>query len=136
MNIIPISETSAWLMGFTLFLMVLDYGTGVLKAAKAHDLQSRKMRDGLWHKLGFVAALALAESIDFVGQHVELPFAGAILPAVAIYLIIAEVTSILENLKEISPELSQASFLQIFQSGQMQNETNENKEDHNDTPRN
>lgn len=115
MQLSQINNTVVWLVGLALFLMVLDYFTGVLKALKQHDLQSSKMRDGLWHKLGFACALLLGEALDLASSHVSLPFAGAILPAVAVYIIVTEVTSILENLKEISPELSASKFLDIFQ---------------------
>lgn len=111
---VQVSESNEWLIGVVLFLIVFDYGSGIAQAIKNSDLRSDKMRSGLWHKLGFVLSMVLAVSIDIANQHVQLPYAQYILPAVCIYLIVTEVTSILENLKELSPELGSAKFLGIF----------------------
>lgn len=95
-------------------LIVLDYITGIVKAVCKKNLSSSRMREGLWHKCGFVLAICLAWVIECGEQHVTLPFTVPVLVAVCTYIIITEITSIIENLGQINPELQSTKFLDIF----------------------
>ena len=96
-------------------LIVLDYITGIVKAVCNKNLSSSKMREGLWHKCGFVLAICLAWVIECGEQHVTLPFTVPVLVAVCTYIIVTEITSIIENLGQINPELQSSKFLEIFE---------------------
>ena len=74
-------------------LIVLDYLTGLMKAAMQHDISSEKMRLGLWHKSGLIL----------------------VVPA-AVYIAVTEISSILENLGEINPEIADSPLLRLFRS--------------------
>ena len=41
-------------------LIVLDVVLGVAEAAKNHDIQSAKMREGAWHKVGELGVSGVA----------------------------------------------------------------------------
>ena len=112
---IEMNTTELWALGFTAILIVMDYITGVAAAASRGDVQSSKMREGLWHKLGEVGAIILAYVVADEGRYIGLPYqVNALIPAVLIWISVMEITSILENLAILNPALADAGFLQIF----------------------
>ena len=99
----------------TCILIALDYITGLIKAVTQQKVQSSIMRQGLWHKLAEILAILLAYLVVLEGQHLHLPFdIDFLIPGVVVWITVMEVTSILENIGEINPELKATSFLKIF----------------------
>lgn len=102
-------------LGITAILIAMDYISGIAAAASRGDLQSSKMREGLWHKLGEVGAILLAYLVAEEGHYIGLPYQiDLLIPAVIIWLSVMEITSILENLTLLNPDLASAGFLRIF----------------------
>ena len=102
-------------LGLCAALIVLDYATGVAAAMMHGELQSSKMREGLWHKLGEVGAIILAYLVAQEGHYIGLPYqVDLLVPAVIIWISVMEVASVLENLALLNPDLGESSFLQIF----------------------
>lgn len=103
-----------WALIAVLFFVVTDYVTGIVKAIMAGNLSSKRMREGLGHKFAYLALILTSYMIDTFNTHVDLG-----LP-VHVYLItvggicLIELTSILENITEINPELKDVPFTQIF----------------------
>lgn len=104
-------------------MMALDMLTGFAGAAKAGEIMSGKMREGLWHKAGFCGLIVLTIAYE-VGAKIinaevaqSMPgsdFAMPELPAVAtVCAIIAliEVVSILENLSALNPVIASLPFV-------------------------
>lgn len=87
--------------------MVVDYVTGMAKAYMASQLSSRIGLRGILKKLCYMAMVAVGAALDYlltgalaqagIDLHVEM-FCGML---VAVWLIINELISILENLAEI-----------------------------------
>lgn len=96
--------------------MVLDLITGFCAAVKNHEVQSTKMKQGLWHKCGFLLAIVFGIMCEYAMSYVDLGFTMPIQVAVCTFIIIIEIMSILENLGKISPELAGSNFLKIFKS--------------------
>lgn len=94
----------------------LDYATGVVGAIMHGNLSSSKMREGLGHKFAYVVTFFLAWFIDFEMNHIDLGFAVAITPLVTTGIVLIELSSIIENIGEINPEIKASKLLQIFQS--------------------
>lgn len=93
----------------------IDIVTGVAKGVVTTGFSSSKMRMGLMHKLTYVAAMALAYLVEYMAVYLDLGFSlSALSPAVAVYISVAEVGSILENITAINPSLSENGFLEIF----------------------
>lgn len=97
-------------------LIVFDYASGLLKAIMQHDVSSTKMRDGLWHKCGFVLVMALAEIIEHGQAYLDLGFTVPLVIPAGVYIALTEISSILENLSEINPEIAGSPLLQLFRS--------------------
>ena len=95
-----------WLVVAWIVCMALDYLTGSAAAMKNGEWASRKARDGIWHKAGCMAAVAISGIMDIViGQilanlpSVALPFTYTVFlcPLVVVWYILTEVGSIVEN---------------------------------------
>lgn len=97
-------------------MILMDYATGLLKAAKEHDISSTRMREGLYHKSAFVLVMALAEVIEHAQRVIDLGFAVPIVVPAAVYITLTELASIIENLGEINPEIKGSRLLALFRS--------------------
>ena len=94
----------------------LDYVTGVVGAIMHGSLSSSKMREGLGHKFAYLVTFFLAWFIDFEMNHIDLGFNVAITPLVTTGIVLIELSSIIENIGEINPEIKASKLLQIFKS--------------------
>lgn len=91
---------------FCLCFIVADYLSGVINAIKNRELDSTKMRLGLWHKAGFIGAMALGYGCQLAVNYDLLPTSfNAVFGGVCVYVIVTEAISIFENLCALSPEL-------------------------------
>ena len=95
-----------WVVVAWIGFMLIDYATGSAAALRAGEWSSKTARDGIWHKLGSVAAVIVAAVLDTVIGHllgnvpgVELPFTYTVLlcPLVVVWYILTEAGSIIEN---------------------------------------
>ena len=95
-----------WVVVAWIGFMFIDYATGSAAALRAGEWSSKTARDGIWHKLGSVAAVIVAAVLDTVIGHllgnvpgVELPFTYTVLlcPLVVVWYILTEAGSIIEN---------------------------------------
>lgn len=100
----------------TCVLIVMDYLTGLAKSVVNKDIDSTKMRDGLWHKAAYVAVIVLAEIIEHGQEAVDLGFAVPLIAPTCVYIVLTETASILENLSQINPELADSPVMQLFRS--------------------
>lgn len=89
----------------TLIFMLFDIVTGLAKACKNGGYKSSKMREGLYHKGGYIACIMLCALIEVTCEYVELGFHLPILKPVMVYIILNEVGSIIENIEAINPDI-------------------------------
>ena len=87
--------------GFILF----DVLTGIIAAAYKGEMNSTKLREGLYHKASEVIAVVGAALLEYAMQYYELGFEVPMLKAVAVYICATELISVLENLCEVNPTL-------------------------------
>lgn len=107
-------------------MICLDYLTGIIKAAKDHDISSTRMREGLYHKSAFVLTMALAEIIEHGQSVIDLGFTVPIVVPAGVYITLTETASIVENLAQINPELQGSRLLSLFRSGKEETNGTEN----------
>ncbi len=89
----------------TAVMILLDVVVGFAGAVRRKDVQSSKLRDGLWHKAGFVGLIALAYVIQYAAQYAELGFEVPTVVAVCVYVTVTEAVSVFENLCVLNPNL-------------------------------
>ena len=102
-------------------LMCFDFITGFAKGVKNGDVQSTKMREGLWHKAGFVGLVVLAiiweVFVLWANTDAAIMKAGLIIPefpvvsVVCFFIAIIELVSIVENLCVLNPHIASLPFI-------------------------
>lgn len=108
---------------FCLGFIAGDYLSGVIKAIKNKDLDSTKMRLGLWHKAGFIGAMALGYGCQLAVNYGLLPSTfNAVFAGVCVYVIVAEAISIFENLCALSPELRDSPLAELLKLKENKND--------------
>ena len=84
------------------------------------------MREGLGHKATYIILLSVCYIIDTMQINTSLNLPTKLFPIVSYGILLIELTSIIENICEINPELKQANFMYIFEKNNT--ETKENNE--------
>ena len=120
------TEEETWLSAAVLIFIIIDYITGVINAALKKSISSRKMREGLGHKATYIILLSVCYIIDTMQINTSLNLPTKLFPIVSYGILLIELTSIIENICEINPELKQANFMYIFEKNNT--ETKENNE--------
>lgn len=107
---------------------VLDIITGFTAAVANKNVSSAAMREGLFHKLGFIFALVLAALLQYASGLLDLGVEVPTLGMVAVFVVLTEAVSILENIAEMVPELASNGLFRIFENiiHYKDNETDEN----------
>lgn len=103
-----------WYAIAVLFFITADYITGVIKAIMQGDLSSKKMREGLGHKLTYIILALTAWFMDTLNMHLTLGFPLNVFTCTTSGICLIELTSIIENITAINPELKNAAFMNIF----------------------
>lgn len=108
------TETLFYEILAVLVFAIIDYITGVIDAIMHGNLSSTKMREGLGHKFTYLCVFFIAWFIDFEMKHIDIGFHNTLTPIVTIGIVLIELSSIIENIGKINPELTQAEFMRIF----------------------
>lgn len=120
------TEEETWLSVAVLIFIIIDYITGLINAALKKSISSQKMREGLGHKATYIILLSVCYIIDTMQINTSLNLPTKLFPIVSYGILLIELTSIIENICEINPELKQANFMYIFEKNNT--ETKENNE--------
>ena len=90
-----------------------DLVTGIISAIKGHDLQSSKLRDGIFKKVGFLICYFLALMIDLYGSEIGFHLDVELLPVVLGFVCLTETISVIENLAKIT-DIVPEKLLSLF----------------------
>lgn len=99
----------------TLIFIVLDFASGIVKALKNKNVSSQVLREGLFHKMAYIILVVLAVLIEQAEGLVIDSTIPVVIPACA-YIVFTEITSILENVTQINPEILPEKLASIFAS--------------------
>lgn len=97
-------------LGFNL----LDIVTGIIGAVKNKDMQSSKLRDGIFKKVGYILIYFCAWLVDTQGASIGFDIGIDILPVVIVYIVYTEIVSFCENVSIINPELLPETILNLL----------------------
>lgn len=98
----------------TFGFIVLDFVSGMLKAVALKVFSSTKMREGLFHKVALMLCMLLGYGVDIAQAYMELGFNVPISASICVYIVLMEVSSIVENICTINPELMPDAVKGIF----------------------
>lgn len=97
-----------------LIFNALDLVTGLVSAVKVKDIQSSKLRDGLFKKVGFIFCYFVAWLVDTQGQVIGFQLGVTILPIIILYVCTTELVSILENISKINSDILPEKLMELF----------------------
>ena len=95
--------------------IVMDIVSGLIKGLYKKALSSEKLREGAFHKIGFILIILLALICESAMMHLELGFTAPLVVPVCTYIVLTELTSIIENIIVINPTLSNSSIFNLFE---------------------
>ena len=102
------------IIAITATIIVLDIITGILKAYITGTLSSKKMREGLIHKSTYAVIMTMGKLLEYGETQIDLGYNAPLFGPICAYIIITEITSILENITEINPELKNSKIIQLI----------------------
>lgn len=117
-----ITNDIMWYSIAVVAFILIDYITGVVNAAMKSKISSSKMREGLGHKFAYCVLIFVAYIIDTIQLNSSLNLPFELFPVVSLGIIAIELTSIIENVCEINPELKDAKFMGIFEKNNTKND--------------
>lgn len=94
--------------------IALDFFTGLIKAFATNSFTSTKMREGLFHKVGLILCMILGGLVDFAQGHLDLGVSVPVAAAICVYICLMEITSIIENVCKINPQLVPDKLVALF----------------------
>ena len=97
-----------------LIFNLLDLCTGIITAVKLKDIQSSKLRDGLFKKVGFMLCYFIAWLVDTQGSIIGFQFSTPVLPVIVLYSCTTELVSILEKMCKINHAIPPERVMEFF----------------------
>ena len=114
---IELTQEECWAITAALVLMVFDVICGLIGAIARRDFQSRRMREGLFHKVMLTLVVCLAFLLQGFTSHVaDLGFSVPLIVPVCVYICLMEVASVLETISDTVPDLSDSPLFRLFGS--------------------
>ena len=105
-------------LGVLVGVIILDFITGMVKAWRAEGITSKKVFEGIVKKLCYGGLVVVGMSVDWLIisglklSEMQVEFDGMVAWIVAVWLIVNELISILENLYEVGvPQIPGLSTL-------------------------
>ena len=87
--------------------IILDVISGVAAAYARHEVESPKLRQGLWHKVGYVFVVFCAIVIEWaMTKGMDLGFNLPLVMPICVWISLMEIVSTLENAAKINPDLA------------------------------
>lgn len=99
-----------------LVAILLDIITGIAKAVYTQTVSSSKMREGFFHKFAIIMLMIVTVALNYSAAFLDLGFNVPLVECAAVYLVVMELASILENLRTINPDLSSNGLFKILSS--------------------
>lgn len=86
--------------------ILFDIITGIAKAFSQGGINSTYLRQGLFHKLSEVLAIAASALLEYGAQYIHINVDLPITEVVVAYICVMEIISILENICAMNPKLA------------------------------
>lgn len=105
--------------------ILLDILSGITQAIYNHTLDSRVLRQGMVHKMAYFFAVMLALLLEWACKYLDLGFSIEIFIPLAVYIVVTESISILENIVRLNPELKESPIFKLLSSNQNRRENDD-----------
>lgn len=109
-------------------MMLADIIVGFIVAVIKGNVSSVKMRVGLLHKVLLLVLIAVCLAIEVaIGHAVPLPYDIPTCEVVCAYIVIMELSSVLENIANGYPEVADTALFRLFKLDDKMEETNDDE---------
>ena len=106
--------------------IIIDVISGVAAAYARREIESPKLRQGLWHKTGYFFVLFCAVVVEWaMTKGLDLGFNMPLVIPISVWIALMELVSTLENAAKINPELANIPGFERLK--QVEKETREPK---------
>lgn len=114
-DLVTFTDVEIWSLFGAFVMMAFDLLSGIVCAFVRHDFQSSKMREGIGHKSVMLLVIILAVIVQNLVTHVpDLGIDAPIVVPVCVYMILMEVASVLETVRDTYPDIADASIFKLF----------------------
>lgn len=114
-GVIEFTEPELWSIAAALAMMVMDIVTGFTGAIVTKSVSSKKMREGIGHKVMLILTIMLAVLVQIFSIHIgDLGIIVPLIVPVCVYIIVMEITSVIENITSAYPELKDTPLVKLF----------------------
>lgn len=114
-GVIEFSEPELWAVGAALVMMLMDILSGFVGAVVRGDVSSTKMREGIGHKALLIIVIIAAVLVQTFSLHIgDMGWSFPLIVPCCVYIIVMEVTSVMENVKSAYPGLDGTPLMQLF----------------------
>lgn len=106
----------AYICGAVLAFILLDVVSGFVAALKNNEVSSSVMREGLFKKCGSIMLVIAAVAVEHIGAYVGMDesITMAIVLSVGALIVVMELTSVLENICKLNPDIPIAKVFDLF----------------------
>ena len=128
--VFPITLNDMQLCSITLAcaMMLADIIVGFIVAVIKGEVSSVKMRVGLLHKVLLLVLIVVCLAIEVAIDHaVPLPYDIPTCEVVCAYIVIMELSSVLENIANGYPEVTDTALFKLFKLNDKKEETNDDE---------
>lgn len=94
--------------------IILDIISGIAQAVKNKNISSKIMRAGLWHKFSYVLIISLAYLCEYSTIYLDLGLDIPIANTVISFIVITELTSVIENVKRLNEDIAKSKIFDLF----------------------
>ena len=113
-----ISDAQFWGIMLACLMMCADVITGFISAVINNDVSSSKMRQGLLHKTLTFCLIFVCLAIEIGLAHmVTLPYDIPTCEVVCGYVVVMELSSVLENICKGYPDFADSAVFKLFDLG-------------------
>lgn len=98
----------------TLIFIALDFASGYIAAVKNKEVSSKVMREGIFHKAALIMLMVLAAAVEYAEGFVFTENPIPVEMPCCVYICIMEITSVLENICKMNPEILPEKIRAIF----------------------
>ena len=114
-GVIEFTEPELWSIAAALVMMVMDIVTGFAGAVVTHSVSSKKMREGIGHKVMLILTIMLAVLVQIFSAHIgDLGIVVPLILPACVYIVVMEITSVIENITTAYPELKDTPLVKLF----------------------
>lgn len=105
-----------YIFGAVLAFILLDVASGFIAALKNNEVSSSVMREGLFKKCGSIMLMIGAVIVEHIGIYVGIDnsITTAIMFGIGGLLVVMEVTSFIENVCKVNPDLPINKIFAMF----------------------